>query len=137
MNSCFKGLYTLMFQPVSASCRVLAYSSFLRNLVSFRFQARADRWILSIPAMIHSDQSRICLPAFKWTVNKFPAFCNHQFPCVWSNLCWLAEICLLLSATIKVIVVGNGGVGKSSMIRRFCTGEYTGGRTILTYHQTK
>lgn len=27
--------------------------------------------------------------------------------------------------TIKVIVVGNGGVGKSSMIRRFCTGEYT------------
>jgi len=29
------------------------------------------------------------------------------------------------AATIKVIVVGNGGVGKSSMIRRFCTGEYT------------
>eukprot|EP00288_Rhodomonas_lens_P001949 CAMPEP_0177719288 /NCGR_PEP_ID=MMETSP0484_2-20121128/16025_1 /TAXON_ID=354590 /ORGANISM="Rhodomonas lens, Strain RHODO" /LENGTH=242 /DNA_ID=CAMNT_0019231499 /DNA_START=76 /DNA_END=801 /DNA_ORIENTATION=- len=27
--------------------------------------------------------------------------------------------------TIKVIVVGNGGVGKSSMIRRFCTGEFT------------
>ena len=27
--------------------------------------------------------------------------------------------------TIKVIVVGNGGVGKSSMIRKFCTGEFT------------
>mmetsp|Transcript_5521 Transcript_5521/g.19410 ORF Transcript_5521/g.19410 Transcript_5521/m.19410 type:complete len:150 (-) Transcript_5521:1401-1850(-) len=27
--------------------------------------------------------------------------------------------------TIKIIVVGNGGVGKSSMIRRFCKGEYT------------
>ena len=31
----------------------------------------------------------------------------------------------IFAATIKVIVVGNGGVGKSSMIRRFCTGEYT------------
>eukprot|EP00735_Rhodelphis_limneticus_P012277 TRINITY_DN54_c0_g1::TRINITY_DN54_c0_g1_i1::g.14762::m.14762 TRINITY_DN54_c0_g1::TRINITY_DN54_c0_g1_i1::g.14762 ORF type:complete len:271 (+),score=61.56,sp/Q9ULC3/RAB23_HUMAN/48.87/1e-75,Ras/PF00071.17/1.3e-48,Miro/PF08477.8/5.4e-15,Arf/PF00025.16/7.6e-07,MMR_HSR1/PF01926.18/0.00029,MobB/PF03205.9/0.027,MobB/PF03205.9/7.5e+02,MobB/PF03205.9/1.4e+03,Gtr1_RagA/PF04670.7/0.0064,Gtr1_RagA/PF04670.7/3.2e+03,PduV-EutP/PF10662.4/0.037,AAA_24/PF13479.1/0.066,AAA_24/PF13479.1/1.5e+03,FeoB_N/PF02421.13/3 len=27
--------------------------------------------------------------------------------------------------TIKVIVVGNGGVGKTSMIRRFCKGAYT------------
>lgn len=27
--------------------------------------------------------------------------------------------------TMKVIVVGNGGVGKSSMIRKFCTGEFT------------
>ena len=28
---------------------------------------------------------------------------------------------------LKVIVVGNGEVGKTSMIRRFCTGEFTGG----------
>ena len=26
---------------------------------------------------------------------------------------------------IKVVVLGNGGVGKSSMIRRYCKGEYT------------
>ena len=27
--------------------------------------------------------------------------------------------------TIKVLIVGNGKVGKSSMIRRFCTGTFT------------
>ena len=27
--------------------------------------------------------------------------------------------------TIKVVIVGNGKVGKSSMIRRFCTGTFT------------
>ena len=27
--------------------------------------------------------------------------------------------------TIKVLIVGNGRVGKSSMIRRFCTGTFT------------
>mgnify|MGYP006113161659 FL=1 len=26
---------------------------------------------------------------------------------------------------IKVVVLGNGGVGKSSMIRRYCKGKYT------------
>ncbi len=26
---------------------------------------------------------------------------------------------------IKVLIVGNGGVGKSSLIRRFCTGNFT------------
>jgi Ras-related protein Rab-23 len=26
---------------------------------------------------------------------------------------------------MKVVVLGNGGVGKSSMIRRYCKGEYT------------
>lgn len=29
------------------------------------------------------------------------------------------------TATIKIIVVGNGCVGKTTMIHRFCTGEYT------------
>jgi GTPase SAR1 family protein len=28
-------------------------------------------------------------------------------------------------ATIKIIVVGNGRVGKTSMTTRYCTGEYT------------
>lgn len=32
---------------------------------------------------------------------------------------------VLYPATIKIIVVGNGGVGKTSMIRRFCTGAIT------------
>ena len=27
---------------------------------------------------------------------------------------------------LQVIVVGNGGVGKTSMIKRFCTGTFTG-----------
>jgi len=31
-----------------------------------------------------------------------------------------------LDTNIKVIVVGNGGVGKTSMIKRFCTGTFTG-----------
>ncbi len=30
-----------------------------------------------------------------------------------------------LEIAIKVVVVGNGGVGKSSMIQRFCKGVFT------------
>jgi hypothetical protein len=30
-----------------------------------------------------------------------------------------------LAATVKVIVVGNGGVGKSSMTARYCKGTFT------------
>lgn len=30
-----------------------------------------------------------------------------------------------LEVAIKVVVVGNGAVGKSSMIRRYCKGVYT------------
>lgn len=30
-----------------------------------------------------------------------------------------------LEVAIKVVVVGNGGVGKSSMIQRFCKGVFT------------
>ena len=29
------------------------------------------------------------------------------------------------SHTVKIIVVGNGRVGKTSMTTRYCTGEYT------------
>jgi GTP-binding protein EngB required for normal cell division len=32
---------------------------------------------------------------------------------------------ILLSAVIQVVIVGNGGVGKSSMIQRYCKGIYT------------
>ena len=30
-----------------------------------------------------------------------------------------------LEVPVKVVVVGNGGVGKSSLIRRYCRGEFT------------
>lgn len=30
-----------------------------------------------------------------------------------------------VEVAIKVVVVGNGGVGKSSLIQRFCRGEFT------------
>lgn len=30
-----------------------------------------------------------------------------------------------LEVAVKVVVVGNGGVGKSSMIQRFCKGIFT------------
>ena len=30
-----------------------------------------------------------------------------------------------LEVAIKVVVVGNGAVGKSSLIQRFCRGEFT------------
>lgn len=30
-----------------------------------------------------------------------------------------------LEIAIKVVIVGNGGVGKSSMIQRYCKGTYT------------
>ena len=30
-----------------------------------------------------------------------------------------------LEIAIKVVIVGNGGVGKSSMIQRYCKGIYT------------
>ena len=30
-----------------------------------------------------------------------------------------------LEVAIKVVVVGNGAVGKSSMIQRYCKGEFT------------
>lgn len=30
-----------------------------------------------------------------------------------------------IEVAIKVVVVGNGGVGKSSMIQRFCKGVFT------------
>jgi Ras-related protein Rab-23 len=33
---------------------------------------------------------------------------------------------LLLKLPVQVIVVGNGGVGKTSMIKRFCTGTFSG-----------
>ena len=32
-----------------------------------------------------------------------------------------------LEIAIKVLVVGNGGVGKSSLIQRYCKGTYTDG----------
>ena len=32
-----------------------------------------------------------------------------------------------LEIAIKVLVVGNGGVGKSSLIQRYCKGSFTSG----------
>ena len=32
----------------------------------------------------------------------------------------------MLKLFVQVIVVGNGGVGKTSMIKRFCTGTFSG-----------
>jgi GTPase SAR1 family protein len=37
----------------------------------------------------------------------------------------LIKIFNRISATFQVVIVGNGGVGKSSMIQRYCKGIYT------------
>lgn len=38
---------------------------------------------------------------------------------------WRAQIEEDFEKEIKVVVVGNGAVGKTSMIRRYCRGVYT------------
>ena len=40
-------------------------------------------------------------------------------------MCSLLVWFLLDAATVKIIVVGNGGVGKTSLIRKYCKGQFT------------
>lgn len=68
------------------------------------------------------------LGGFRWSMSPHRIAITEQAAWIWRNQPDFDLAAMLeedMEVAIKVVVVGNGAVGKSSMIQRYCKGVFT------------